>query len=49
MALSNPDYSNLDYETMAKEMELAAGDTNDYFEYTQYLEAICTAVSTIKI
>ncbi|CAI6148105.1 MAG: hypothetical protein SPLUMA1_SPLUMAMAG1_00600 [uncultured Sulfurimonas sp.] len=49
MAVLHPDDSNLDYETMAKEMELAAGDRNDYFEYTQYLEAIRTAVSTIKI
>ncbi|SFV50635.1 periplasmic sensor hybrid histidine kinase [hydrothermal vent metagenome] len=112
MALSNPDYSNLDYETvakniglkskhiplllssyleesgpifaklqsaietndyetirgaahslkgssgnlrfnelyeMAKEMELAASDTNNSFEYAKYLEAISSAVATIKI
>ncbi|HIP19694.1 MAG TPA: Hpt domain-containing protein [Sulfurimonas sp.] len=34
---------------MAKEMELSAADANDSFEYAEYLEAITTAVATIKI
>jgi len=34
---------------MAKEMELSAADANGSFEYTEYLEAITTAVASIKI
>ncbi len=34
---------------MAKEMEFAAADSKDDFEYDSYLEAIQTALNTISI
>ena len=34
---------------MSKEMELAAGESDSTFEYTNYFDAIKQAVSTIKI
>jgi len=34
---------------MAKEMEFAAAESSDTFEYANYLEAMSSAISTIKV